>query len=501
MDVPLYKNPVLFADYSDPDVIREGKYFYLISSSFNFVPGIPVLRSENLVEWELVNYVIKRLPFKRFDGRVCAGDGVWAPSLRRHGGKYYCVVPFPDDGIYVSETVDIEGEWSPLRPLIKRSGIIDPCPIWTDGRCYLAVAFARSRTGFNSAIGVYEVSPDLTDCITEDYKIVYDGRNDNPVIEGPKFYKRGKYFYILAPAGSVKSGWQTALRSENIYGPYESKVVLMQGDTLVNGPHQGALVDMPDGRDMFLHFQDMRAYGRVVHLQPVSWQDGWPVCGAVKYDGLAGTPVDGGEYPVPVKTGASLPFKDDFACGFSPMWQTPANPCGGWCAADGGLKLFCVPDGGAAERLPCALTAMVRGAEFNAVCALKLCAAEEGDEAGFGITGRESAFFAVYYTGSGYELRYVRSDGENEKITFKKPLANGELSVRIKGRNRDVYRLICSFEANGSPIFEFGARAGVWVGARFILFARNSLEKCGKGYAAPRLFELKEGADDGEREF
>lgn len=492
MDGLRYSNPVLHANFSDPDVIRDGRYFYMVSSSFNFVPGIPVLRSENLVEWELVNYVVKRLPFPRFDGRVCRGEGVWAPSLRRHGGKFFCVVPVYDDGIYVSEADSMEGEWSPLRPLIRKSGIIDPCPIWERDRCYLAVAFARSRIGFNSAIGLYEVSPGLTECVSDGYKIIYDGRNDNPVIEGPKFYKRGKYFYILAPAGSVKSGWQVALRSENIYGPYESKIILMQGDTFVNGPHQGALVDAPDGRDWFLHFQDMRAYGRIVHLQPVEWRDGWPICGDVKYDGIAGTPAEGGDYPVPVKTRARLPARDGFKKGASPIWQTPANPVEKWREeGEGGLKLFCLPSAERIELYPYAMTAMVRGREFTAECNFCLNPAAAGDEVGFGITGRTSAFLSVVYTDKGYEMRFVVSDGDGEEIILKKPLASGELNVRITGRNQDIYRLMCSFDVCGKPLpYDFEASTGVWVGARFVLFARNgSVAKSG-GYALIKEFSL-----------
>ena len=95
-----YKNPVLFSDYSDPDVIRVGDDFYMVASSFNHVPAVPVLHSKNLVEWELVNYVLDKLPFERFNA-VCHGAGAWAPSLRFHGGKFYCLIPFPDEGIYV----------------------------------------------------------------------------------------------------------------------------------------------------------------------------------------------------------------------------------------------------------------------------------------------------------------------------------------------------------------------------------------------------------------
>lgn len=475
-----YKNPVIFADYSDPDVIRVGEYFYLVSSSFNFVPGVPVLRSKNLVEWELVNYVIKKLPFKRFSERICLDDGAWAPSIREHGGKFYCVIPFPEDGIYVSETDDIEGEWSPLRPLIKGRGIIDPCPIWDNGRCYVAVGFARSRIGFNSKLGLYEVSCDLTKCLSDGYEIIYDGRNNNPIIEGPKFYKRGKYFYILAPAGSVKGGWQVALRSENVHGPYESKIIMMQGDSLVNGPHQGALVDTADGRDWFLHFQDRRVYGRIVHLQPVTWIDDWPVCGKTSYDGIAGSPVDEGEYPVDIVTHAELPTVDSFEGGLSPMWQTPANPVEGWGTVGHGLTLNCLNSGERIERMINVLTTMVVGESFNSGCKFALCGKEEGDEAGFGITGKNSAFVSVVYTGGGYLLRYTLSGEEGEKVILQKPLESGEVTVTINGVNHDIYRLQCTFSVDGEELsHRFEAREGVWVGARFCLFARNKKSRSG----------------------
>ncbi|MGN0806506.1 MAG: family 43 glycosylhydrolase [Candidatus Coproplasma sp.] len=469
-----YKNPVIFADYSDPDVIRVGGYFYLISSSFNFVPGIPVLRSENLVEWELVNYVVKRLPFERFNGRVCAGDGVWAPSLREHCGRFYCVIPFPDDGIYVSETDDIEGEWSPLRPLIVGKGFIDPCPIWDGDKCYLAVAFARSRIGFNSKIGLFEVSPDLTKCISDGYKIIYDGRNNNPVIEGPKFYKRNGYYYILAPAGTVKGGWQAALRSKDAYGPYESKIILMQGDTYVNGPHQGALVDTADGADYFLHFQDMRPYGRVVHLQPVVWQDGWCICGKPGYDGIAGTPVEGGIYPVQIKTCACLPSCDDFNGRLSPMWQTPANPVDGWGRTGDGLTLNCLRMDNRIEELPTALTTMVYGRQFVSCCNFTLFGKEDGDEAGFGIIGVRSAFVSVVYEGGEYLLRYTLSGEGGEEIVLQNALSGGGVNVAVKGVNCDIYRIQCTFSVHGEDLpHAFFASEGVWVGARFALFARN----------------------------
>ena len=206
-----YTNPVLLSDYSDPDVIRVGDDFYMVASSFNHVPGVPVLHSKNLVEWEVINYVITELPFERFNN-VCHGAGAWAPSIRYHNGKFYCLIPFPDEGIYVSETEDIYGKWSPLRPLLVGKGYEDPCPIWDGGKCYVVFAFVKSRIGFNSKLAVFETDEAMTRQ-TSKYKIIYDGRDLAPKIEGPKFYKRGKYFYILAPAGGVISVWEVARRS------------------------------------------------------------------------------------------------------------------------------------------------------------------------------------------------------------------------------------------------------------------------------------------------
>lgn len=128
--------------------------------------------------------------------------------------------------------------------LVKAAkGWIDPCPFWDeDGNAYLVNAFAKSRIGFNSKLCVSRLSADGLRVLDEG-KIVFDGAKTQPTIEGPKLYKRNGYYYIFAPAGGVKFGWQTVLRSKDIYGPYEEKIVLHQGKTKINGPHQGAWVE------------------------------------------------------------------------------------------------------------------------------------------------------------------------------------------------------------------------------------------------------------------
>lgn len=480
-----YRNPVLPADFSDPDVIRVGNDFFMVASSMNYVPGVPVLHSKNLVEWRLVNYVVKKLPFARFD-RVCAGDGAWAPSLRYRGGKYYCVIPFPDEGIYVSETEDPFGEWSPLRPLVTGKGIIDPCPVWTeDSRCFLAVAFAKSRAGFNSRIGLYEVDCNLTRCLSDGYRIVYDGRDHNPTIEGPKFYRRGGYFYILAPAGSVRSGWQVALRSRDVYGPYESKIILMQNDSPVNGPHQGALVDLPDGTWAFLHFQDLGPYGRVVHLQPAVWRGDWVLCGKLTDQDIAGTPVEEGDYPVEVRTDYRLQESDGFVGGrLSLMWQTPANPREDWYSPGDGLRLFCrgaLPEKGdrsgvsaALCDLPRLLTAKITRLNFTAEAAAELALKEEGDEVGFAVTGEEYAALCVRRTGGENVLLFLTggSAGERTLVCGRADGTEGLFGLTAVHRGHDG--LDCEFSYCGKPLQpSFSAVRGRWVGAKLAIYARN----------------------------
>ncbi|HVE69718.1 MAG TPA: family 43 glycosylhydrolase, partial [Thermoanaerobaculia bacterium] len=254
---------ILHADYSDPDVIRVGDRYYLTSSSFANVPGLPILESPDLKQWSLAGYAIERLPAD-FD-RPQHGNGVWAPSIRHHDGWFWIYFGDPDRGIYMTRARNAKGPWEPLTLVHAAKGWIDPCPLWDDdGQMYLVHAWARSRAGFNSVLHVNKLSADGKRVLDEGV-MVFDGREHHPTIEGPKFYKRNGWYYIFAPAGGVKRGWQTVLRSKNVYGPYEPKIILE------DGLHQGAWVD-----DWFVHFQDLGAYGRVVHRQRLRWVNEWP---------------------------------------------------------------------------------------------------------------------------------------------------------------------------------------------------------------------------------
>ena len=292
-----YHNPVLFCDYSDPDVIRVGDTYYMTASSFNYVPGLPILISKDLVNWTLVNYALKNIPALGYE-KPRHADGVWAPAIRWHDGYFYICYGMPDEGIYMVRARDALGEWDAPSLVLPGKGLIDPCPFWDDdGKAYIIHGYANSRIGFKSWLGIFPISADGLHAIGEDH-LLFDGTKDHPTIEGPKVHKRDGWYYIFAPAGGVATGWQTVLRSRSIMGPYEDRIVLRQGDSVVNGPHQGAWVDAPDGTDWFIHFQSRGLYGRITHLQPMTWrEDGWPVIGLPVKGETYGTPVDVWEKP------------------------------------------------------------------------------------------------------------------------------------------------------------------------------------------------------------
>lgn len=294
-----YTNPIIHADYSDPDACRWGEAYYMTASSFNCAPGLPILKSEDLVNWQIVNYALDAVPpLDYYDAAPRHGKGVWAPSIREHDGEIYIYWGDPDFGIYMVKTSDPEGQWEEPVLVVPGRGMIDPCPLWDDdGRVWLVNGWAGSRAGFNSVLTMRELSTDGTRSISQPV-MVYDGNDGvNHTVEGPKLYKRDGYYYIFAPAGGVATGWQLAMRSSDILGPYESKIVMAQGDSPINGPHQGAWVETPQGEDWFIHFQDKGAYGRVLHLQPMAWHDGWPVIGIDTDGDGCGQPVTKHAFP------------------------------------------------------------------------------------------------------------------------------------------------------------------------------------------------------------
>jgi len=312
-----FANPVLNADFSDPDVIRVGQKYYMVASDFHFL-GMQVLESDDMVNWQYVSQIYHRFDEPGWDNNQRYAGGSWAPAIRYHDGRFYVYFCTPHEGLYMSTATDARGPWSPLHLVKRVEKWEDPCPLWDDdGQAYLG----RSCHGAGPII-VHKMSTDGCQLLDEGVT-VYTG----PVAEGTKWLKRNGYYYLIIPEGGVGQGWQTVLRSRNIYGPYERRVVLEQGSTIVNGPHQGALVDAPDGSWWFYHFQETPVLGRVVHLQPARWEDGWPLMG-VDYDGNGvGEPVSVWQKPISSHRSEPLLTDDDFnGLQLGLQWQWNHNP-------------------------------------------------------------------------------------------------------------------------------------------------------------------------------
>jgi beta-xylosidase len=322
-----FHNPILFADYSDPDVIRDGAHFYLIASTFHFVPGIPILESTNLVNWKIIGHVVRRLemdPRYNMTGGNQYGGGIWAPAIRKHNGLFYVYFPTPNEGIFVSTATKITGPWSVPTAVIAQAGLEDPCPFWDDdGNAYLI----HSRKGAGPLI-LHRMSADGKK-VLDDGKVIVEDRENLPTLEGPKLYKRNGYYYIFAPFGGVAAGSQVVLRSRNIWGPYDRRVVLAQGSTKINGPHQGGYVETPKGEGWFVHFQSRGGHGRIVHLEPVRWENDWPMMGEPVSGQSTGEPVASGPIPDESKdiSNQRPQTSDDFSSfSLGPQWEWNHNP-------------------------------------------------------------------------------------------------------------------------------------------------------------------------------
>ena len=225
-----YVNPVLHADYSDPDIIRVGRDYYMTASSFNAVPGLPILHSRDMVNWRLIGHALPRLTPEDLFTTPQHGKGPWAPALRHHDGRFWMYYPEPDLGIFVVTATNPAGPWSTPVLVKGGKGLIDPCPLWDDpGRVYMVHAWARSRAGFANVLTLNRLSADGLHTVDEGKGII-DGDKipGYRTLEGPKFYKRKGEYWIFAPAGGVKTGWQSVFRSKAVDGPYESRVVLEQ---------------------------------------------------------------------------------------------------------------------------------------------------------------------------------------------------------------------------------------------------------------------------------
>lgn len=495
-----YKNPVINADYSDPDAIRVGDDFYLVSSSFEDVPGLPILHSKDLVNWTIIGHGLQRLIPEKHFSIPRHGDGVWAPAIRYHKGEFYIYYPDPDYGIYLIKSKDPAGKWSEPVLVQEGKGLIDPCPLWDDeGKVYLVHAFAGSRAGIKSIIAVEQLNGEGTKVIDKG-QIVYDGHENDPTIEGPKFYKRNGYYYIFAPAGGVSTGWQVVLRSKNVYGPYERRVVMDQGSTKINGPHQGAWVTTQTGENWFLHFQDKGAYGRVVHLQPMKWENNWPVIGLDKNKNGTGEPVMVYKKPNVGKSfQIQTPQESDEFNGnhLGLQWQWMANAQPDWFYLDnpnGSLRLYAqkIPD--SANNLwdvPNVLLQKFPADEFMVTTKMKFHPNEKSENEEAGLTIMGLSYSDLYLKNMKGKIFLVygicknADTGNKESETVISEVKDGIIYLRVKVSKGAVCEYSYSFDGSTFTNIneKFVAEKGRWIGAKAGIFCTGETQTNDAGYA------------------
>jgi beta-xylosidase len=493
-----YHNPVIFGDFSDPDVIRTGDDFYMVASSFTCQPGIPVLHSKDLVNWTIINYVYTSLPFGRYH-KPAHGRGSWAPSIRYHKGLYYVYFCTPDEGLFMARTANPSKKWE----LVHVQDIAqweDPCPFWDDdGNAYLV----HSKLCGGPAI-LHRMAEDGTKLL-DNGKIIYEDSVKNPILEGLKFLKKDGYYYLFAPAGGVEKGWQTVLRSANVFGPYESKMILHEGNG-INGPHQGGFIDTPDGEWWFIHFQDKGVYGRIIHLQPGGWKQEWPYLGLdINGDGI-GEPVL--VYKKPFIKGIfaheEIQTSDEFndSC-LGLQWQWQAAPDSTWyslTARPGFLRLYAYPsptEYGNLYYTPNLLLQKLMAPSFAAVTKFTLAGTLDGESAGMTVFGNYYSFICLQKTTEGNRVSLFESGFENCGFNPVEKYRDNvkEQTVWLKVTIYDNGTYIYAYSLDGSNYTSIDhiskLYAGGWIGAKIGIFCINPNIPKGTGYADFDFFRIE----------
>jgi beta-xylosidase len=293
-----YTNPVIAADFPDPDVILVGDTYYMVTTTMFVFPGVTVLKSHDLVNWEYCSNAVTRFDFSPcYDLEGCNryGHGQWATSIKYHDGKFYLLFITLNEGGFLCSADHAEGPWQ-VEKLPK--GFYDPGLFFDeDGRIYVAQGYGK--------ISITELDRNFAPISKDSLVFTGDIRGG---IEGTHVYKINGYYYLYCTYGGV-DGIQVALRSKSIYGPYEEKVVLRDTTPGVTfGVHQGALIKTQTGEWWTMLFVDSGPFGRFPSLHPVTWVDGWPMAGVDGKGVVTHKKPDVGKvYPI-----TDMPTSDEF---------------------------------------------------------------------------------------------------------------------------------------------------------------------------------------------
>ncbi len=305
-----YRNPIIYADFPDPDVIRVDDTYYMVTTTMHHFPGATIVKSKDLVNWDYCAQPLTTLSqtdnYNLLNGQNAYAKGMWACSMKYHDGKFYLLINGNDAGGWLLTATDPEGVWESK----KLSRIYyDPGMLFDNGKVYIACGITN--------IQMCELDEDFN--FKQEKRVI----SDKEGLEGSHLYKIGDYYYIYATYGGWPSG-QAIFRSKNIFGPYEEKMLVEKTiNGKVNTVHQGALFDTPLGEWWTIMQEDLGCLGRMPNLQPVTWADGWPTVGN---DGVPYTTWTKPKTNMPVPMHA-LPTNDNFrSYPLGMQWEWNHNP-------------------------------------------------------------------------------------------------------------------------------------------------------------------------------
>ncbi len=292
----LARNPIIYADVPDMSIVRVGDTYYMSSTTMHMSPGVPIMKSKDLVNWEIVSYAYDKLgnmdELSLVNGKCCYGKGTWASCIRFNNNTFYVSTFSSTTGkTYIFTTKNIEkGNWKK----IEFSPSLHDHTLWfdDDGKIYMIWGVRKLR--------MVELKGDLSGIKEDTERILIEDVNapagqNVGLGEGSQLFKvNGKYylFNIAWPRGGMRT--VVIHRADNINGPWEGRVALED-----KGVAQGGLIDTPDGKWFSYLFQDHGSVGRIPYLVPVKWEDGWPVLGidGKVPDVLEGLPASKGLIP------------------------------------------------------------------------------------------------------------------------------------------------------------------------------------------------------------